>query len=367
MKAVLLADNLQKKISFVNHAVSQRSQLPILLNLLLSFENGFITISATDLEIGIIARISAKIEDEGQTTVPAKTFTELVNSLGKEKITLELEGSTLVLTGEHIRTTFPTTDPAEFPQIIGNMGEKKATLKKDALEKDMGKVVFAASLDMGRPALSGVYIKKEDSGFALVATDGYRLSVKKDFLSSDEKSESILVPSKIIREVLSLGGEEDSVDVYVSEKSNQVVFAIGDTMVVGRLIDMEYPEYGKLIPQDFGTKTTFDRTEFEKAVKQGSVFAREASNIVKLSIKKDKIIVSANAPSVGENIVEVEAKTDGEENDIAFNARYLLDLLGAVDDESLMFEMNGPLTPGVFKSEKDKNFLHLIMPIRVQT
>ncbi len=367
MKAVLLADNLQKKIAFVNHAVSQRSQLPILLNLLLSFENGFITVSATDLEIGIISKIPAKIEEEGEITVPAKVFTELVQSLGKEKITLELEGSTLVLKGEKIKTTFPTTPATEFPRIVGEMGEKKANIKRQDLERDMGRVVFAASLDMGRPALSGVFIKREGGSFALVATDGYRLSLKKDFLSSSEKSDSILVPSRVIREVLSINEEGDDVDVYVSEKNNQVVFEAGGTMVAGRLIDQEFPEYQKLIPLDFGTKTTFDRVELERAVKQGSVFAREASNIVRLAIKADKIVISANAPSVGENVVEVEAKTDGEENEIAFNARYLLDLLGAVEDDVMTFEMNGPLTPGVFKSEKDKNFLHLIMPIRVQT
>lgn len=367
MKAVLIADNLQKKISFVFHAVSQRAQLPILLNFLIIAKNGFIIISGTDLEIGIVTKIPAKIEEEGETSVPAKTFSDLVSSLTSEKIKLELLDSTLVLSGEGIRAVFPTSNPSDFPKIVAGTGKIKASIRKDVLDREMSKIVFAASLDMGRPALSGVFVKKETRGFAAVATDGYRLSLKKELALSDGGGvSSVLVPSRVIKELVLLGDSDKNVGIYISEENNQIMFVVGDTTLVGRLIDAEFPDYEKIIPQDFGTKSVFDRTEMLDAVKQGSVFAREASNIIKLSVKKDKIVVSANAPSVGEDWVEVSAKTQGEENEIAFNARYLLDLLSSMDDENLTFEMTGPLNPGVFKSEKDHSFLHLIMPIRVQ-
>ncbi len=365
MKSVVLAENLQKKISFVSHAISQRSQLPILLNFLLKAEGGFITLSATDLEIGIISKIPAKTEEEGETTVPAKTFLDFVSSLAKEKITLETEGSTLVLTTEKTKAVFPTSDPAEFPKIVDDRGEKKVSIKKEILEREMGRVVFAASSDMGRPALSGVLLRTDDGGTTLVATDGYRLSIKRNFLSTLGKNESLLIPARIIRELLSLDDSEEEVELSVSDKNNQVIFTQGDTTVVGRLIEPEYPDYQKIIPADFSLRTRFDRDEMIRAVKQGSVFAREASNIVRFSIKNDSIIISANAPSVGEDRVEVEAKTQGEENEIAFNAKYLLDFLSSVSDESLVFEMTGPLNPGVFKSEKDEGFSHIIMPIRI--
>lgn len=367
MKAIIIADNLKKKITYVFHAVSQRAQLPILLNFLIVAKNGLLTISATDLEIGIVAKIPAKIEEEGGACVPAKTFSDLVASLTSEKIKIELAGSTLVLSGVGIRAVFSTSDSSEFPKIVADAGKVKASIKKELLDREMSKVVFAASLDMGRPALSGVFVKKEAGGFTAVATDGYRLSLKKNLALSDASAVSqALVPSRVIKELALLGDSDKNVDVYVSEENNQIVFVVGDTTLVGRLIDAEFPDYEKIIPQDFGTKSIFDRSEMLDAVKQGSVFAREASNIIKLSVKKDKIVVSANAPSVGEDWVEVSAKTQGEENEIAFNARYLLDLLGSMDDENLTFEMTGPLNPGVFKSEKDTSFLHLIMPIRVQ-
>lgn len=367
MKSTIVTENLKRRIGQVSHAVSQRAQLPILLNFLISAKDGVLEISATDLEIGIIAKIPAKIEEEGETCIPAKTFADLIASLTCEKVSLETEGSTLILSGAGVRAVFPTTDSSDFPKITSGFGKARASIKREVLEKEMSRVVFAASLDMGRPALSGVFVKKEARGFAAVATDGYRLSLKKELAMVDGSGVSqVLIPSRVIRELVLMGNENDSVEIYVSSESNQVVFVAGDLTLVGRLIDAEFPDYEKIIPQDFGTRSIFDRSDMLSAVKQGSVFAREASNIIKLKILKDKIVVSANAPSVGEDEVEIPAKTQGEENEIAFNARYLLDLLSSVEDESLTFEMTGPLNPGVFKSEKDSSFLHLIMPIRVQ-
>jgi DNA polymerase-3 subunit beta len=162
--------------------------------------------------------------------------------------------------------------------------------------------------------------------------------------------------------------DEDAgdVDVYTSKEKNQIIFFQNDTILIGRLIEAEFPNYEKIIPADFSTKTIFDKDSLQKAIKAGYVFARQTAGIIKLSIKKERIIISANAPSVGKNQIEVEAKTTGEENEIAFNARYLLDFLSNTTGETVSFEMNGPLNPGVFKETEDPTFMHLIMPIRVQ-
>jgi DNA polymerase-3 subunit beta len=145
-----------------------------------------------------------------------------------------------------------------------------------------------------------------------------------------------------------------------------VLFFQGDTVLVGRLIEAEYPEYQKIIPSEFNTKTEVGREDLLKAIKIASVFARETANIIKFSIEKTKITVSANSPSVGQDSADVEAKTTGENNEIAFNAKYLLDILSTLDEEEVVFEMNGPLNPGIFKLKENNSFLHLIMPIRVQ-
>lgn len=368
MKADVLTDNLKKGLSIAFRAISTRSQLPVLLNFLLEAKNGFIYISATDLEIGITTKAPAKIEQEGATTVPAKTFLDLISSINEEKTTLSLSGSQLILSGKHLKTSFPTISAEEFPKILNEKGKKIALIKTKEALGALSRVVFAASLDMGRPALSGVLMKREGEGLILVATDGYRLSLRKNFmpLFKEGDIEGLIVPSRILRELVGFGEDSEEYDFYVSKETNQVVFSTKDVVLVGRLIEAEYPDYKKILPEDFETKAVFDRSDAQNAVKACSVFAREAANIIRVAVGKNKVVFSSSASSVGENEIDVEAVVEGEENEIAFNSRYLLDFLSSIDDQEIDFRMMGPLNPGVFRSPKDKDYLHIIMPIRIQ-
>ncbi len=373
MKVSLLSENLQKKLLYTYHAISSRSQLPILLNFLIEVKEGRVSISATDLEIGIITDITAKVDEEGSVAVPAKTFVELMGTISSGKINLETVGEGLVLTGEKTKTVFQTTPVDDFPKLYGDKGRQAMVLKKEKIEKDFSKVVFAASPDSERPALSGILIKEEKNGFLLVATDGYRLSLKKNALQNavrgkGEGGVSVIVPARVVRELIQMekGVETEDVRVYIAKEKNQIIFSQNDTTLIGRLIEAEFPNYEKIIPTDFSTKTTFEGEGFQRAIKAGYVFARQTAGIIKVSIEKDRVLVSANAPSVGENQIEVEAKTTGEENEIAFNARYLLDFLSNSTSETISFEMTGPLNPGVFRETDDPSYMHLIMPIRVQ-
>lgn len=375
MKLHVLSENLQKRLPFVSHAISNKSQLPILLNFYLEVIEGRFKIHATDLEIGIEIEVPANIEEAGGVTVPAKVFSELIATLPAGKITLQTTGTTLEVLSSKTRSVFQTIPKDEFPKLYEEKGEEVMVIKKDSLQEDFGKVVFAASVDTGRPALSGILIKKDEkekeTSFILVATDGYRLSLKNhqsDIVQRSQKAldKPILIPQRVIREVIGMKQDAGDISMFVSSSSNQVLFSQNDTTLVGRLIDADFPNYERIIPFDFGTKVVFDKEELQKAVKVCAIFARETANIVKLTFQKDKITVSANTPNIGENSVEVEAKLQGEENAIAFNARYLLDLFSNVTQNDMTFEMSGPLNPGVFKVKDDSTFLHLIMPIRVQ-
>jgi DNA polymerase III subunit beta len=368
LKTTLLIENLKSGVSLSHHAISSRNPLPILLNFLIEARDGNVIISATDLEIGIQVKIPAKIESEGQITVPAKTFMDLINSVDEEKVELEEVDGGLMLKAKRTKTHFPTLPASEFPRLYEEKGEKQAVFKKDLFDKAVSRVVFSAAQDTTRPALSGVLIKSEGKGISLVSTDGYRLSLKKDaVVKSPSKNEdsSLLVSARVIKEILAIKGAGE-MGIFTTASSNQVLFDLEDCIVVGRLIEAEYPEYQKIIPEEFTTKAQFDREEALSAVRSCSVFAREAANIIRLSIKDGIIVFSASASSVGENEVEIESKTTGEENEIAFNARYLLEFLSNVDDERISFEMTGPLNSGVFRVEGDVSYLHLIMPIRVQ-
>lgn len=371
MKVSFISDNIQKKIQFVNHAVSTRSQLPILLNLLIEAKEGKMVVSATDLEIGISIEIPAKVEEEGVVTVPAKTFIEIIGTIASGKISLETTREGLVLKGEKEKSVFQTSSAEEFPKLFEEKGEQIITLNKNQIKKDFPKIVFAASQDTERPALSGVLIRENEEGFILVATDGYRLSLKKHALKGvgkvkNEDKISLLLPARIIRELIQMEDGEEDILVFVAKDKNQIILSQDGITLVGRLIEAEFPNYERIIPADLSTKTTLERSVLQKAIKAGYVFARQTAGIIKLSIQRERVLVSANAPSVGENQIEVEAKTTGEENEIAFNARYLLDFLANSTSEEVSFEMTGPLNPGIFREQEDLSYMHLIMPIRVQ-
>ena len=367
MLVSFLSDNLVKKISFLNHAVSTRSQLPILSNFLLTAKDGKLTISATDLEMGIVSSIPANVEKEGSVTVPAKNFSDLFSNIVNQKITLEVVDNTLKLKGEKIKASFQTMPFEDFPKLYDQKGEEVLSIDKKDIEQFFARTTFAAAIDSSRPALSGVLLENQKTGMCFIATDSYRLSLQKTSLKPlKELEKAIVVPARIIKEMSFVKEEEGKIELFVSKENSQILIFQGETVIVGRLIDANYPEYSKIIPQNATTKVEVDRENLLNAIRICSDFARETANIVKFTIQKDKLIVSANSPSIGEDIVEVEAKLDGEENEIAFNAKYLIDILAILSEEDLVFEMTGPLNPGVIKIKNDNSFLHLVMPIRVQ-
>jgi len=369
MKVQILTTNLQTKLSFLNRAISPKSQLPVLQNFLIEAKNDKVKLSSTDLEIGIEIFCSGVITEEGETTVPAKLFTELINSLNDESLTLETDENTLEVKTKRTKSVFQTISSEEFPKLYEEKGDQLAVLDGKEVKKEFSSVVFAASNDTTRPALSGVLVRKEAEGFLLVATDGYRLSLRHYKTSANQtggESASFIIPARVFRELLSLKDDGSNIMVFVSQQNNQIMFQQDDTILIGRLIEAEFPNFEKIIPSDFSVSVSFEREELLKAVKICSVFAKDSANIIKLALSSDHITVSSGISAIGENTVRVEAKLSGEENEIAFNARYLLDVLSNVEENDLVFDMIGPLNPGVFRVQGDTSYLHLIMPIRVQ-
>jgi DNA polymerase-3 subunit beta len=272
MKLQIPTDVLQKKLPYVNHAVSTRSQMPILLNFHIQAKEGKLAIDATDLEIGIHTEIPAIVEEEGSTTIPAKTFSELIATLTQNAITIQTQDNSLVIKTAKTKNVFQTTDASEYPVLFEEKGVHLATLQKELFQKDFGNVYFAASVDTGRPALAGVYMKKEEDGFLLVATDGYRLSLKHYKTEIKGKEEALLekpllIPARVFKEAAAIREDENELSIFVAAEKNQVVFSQGETTLIGRLIDAQFPPYERIIPTDHAASVVFDREELLKAVK----------------------------------------------------------------------------------------------------
>ncbi|MDP2860523.1 MAG: DNA polymerase III subunit beta [bacterium] len=378
MKLTLLQENLIRGLNIVNRSVSSKPSLPILSNILLTAFENRLKLSSTNLETSITFWLDAKIEKEGKFTVPARVLTEFVSSLSPGVIEISLEGNLLVVSSANTKSSFNGLSADEFP-AIPEAGETKTPLFFETLLPAVEKVGFAAAADEFRPALTAILFRIAEKETEVVATDGYRLSLVKipgetlSFPVGEKKD--FLVPAKTMVEVVRIAAEtlkgkgekKPQLSVSFLSKESQLIFATTEAEIVSRLIDAEFPQYSRIIPAEWKTRITVGREELTQAVKIASIFSRENANIIRWKITKEGLKVSAASSQVGENSSLVGIKLEGEENEIAFNARYPIELLSALSEETeLVFEMSGPLNPGVFRIPGNDNFLHLIMPVRLQ-
>lgn len=369
--------NLARALSIVLRSVSSRVNLPILSNIKLSstpMKSGStkkeVTLSATNLETGIIYNLEAKVDEIGDITIPARVFSELVSNLPAQPVKIiQKELSIQVVCGKH-KATLAGMDAKEFPDIPQLSNKPTISLDSKLLNEAIKLVSFAAASDEGRATLTGVLFDLSGQNLVLVATDGYRLSHQK--ITLDKKvteTFQVIVPAKTLTELSRLIDEQKdqkTVSVLLTKEQNQIIFEIGGIILVSRLIEGQFPAWQKVIPQGSNTKAQIPIDDFAQAVKIAAVFAKDGANVVRLGFDQSGISISSSVKQLGEQTSQVETKVDGDRNDIAFNVRYLLDLMSHIKEPELEFSMTEPLSPGLFKSAQNPNFIHVIMPIRLQ-
>lgn len=364
MLLTILQENLADGLKTVSSFVPSSPQLPLLESLLIRAEKGTLSFTATDLSIGARVKARAKVEEEGALAVKAKNFVSLVNQLPPGKILLKKEENKLIVESEKTRAEFNISEPDDFPKL--KEGEEKATLNKEQLREVSEKVCFAAAGDETRAVLTAVKIEKRNGEQRTIATDGFRLSVKelkKEFVSEEE---DVLVPARLFPELVRIIQPEEKIGIGKEKEGKTLILTFGDVLINAQLIEGVYPEFEKIIPQNFSTRAVFDRKEFDRSVRTAAIFARESSNIVRLKFEDNRIEISANSPQVGAHKTKFPAKIEGEDLKAAFNHRFLLEYLKSAAGEEIVFESAGPLKPGVFKNPDDPTYLHIIMPVRVQ-
>jgi DNA polymerase-3 subunit beta len=369
VKLSVMQENLARGLSVVSRAVSNRSTLPVLANVLLKTEDAGLKLTATNLEIGITYWVPGKIETDGATTVPAKLLTDLVNSLpAGDRVDLELQaGDVLHLRCGRFESHIKGIDADEFP-AIGAAGERPTTrIAQNVLRRALAETAFAAASDEARPILTGVLARFEGDQLTLAAADNYRIAVKTIPILDAVPETSVVVPARALNELARiLADVEDPVEVVLAGGRNQILFHLDGIDLVSRLIDGQFPNYQQVVPQSHTTRAVLDREELLRAVRPAALIAHESANIVKLQVNTESepgITVSANA-EVGDHVGQVEAAVEGDGTTIAFNARYLADVLTNVTADQFALELNGPLSPGVFKPVGDDHYIHVVMPVR---
>lgn len=371
MKLSLLQENLNTALSNVSRFVSSKNQLPILNNILLSTDNGRLKLSATNLELSINYWIGAKIEEDGTITIPSKEITEFVSYLTAGKIDISLKNNNLLnLASSKTESTFTTNPSTDYPDFPVLNPETCFELDLNVLTQAISQIAFSAAIDDSRPVLTAILCQFTSENLTIVATDGFRLSFKNIKLTTpiNLKTDQItfLIPAKSLLEVTKLAKNNSKIKIGLTVDEHQVVFVLDDVELISRLIEGDYPDYKRIIPESFTTKIFINKDEFTQAVKIASVFAKESANIVRLNIKSNSIELTANAPQIGQNKASVDAKIEGEGLEIAFNYKFLMDFLNVCKSQEIVIELNESLTPAFFHDLSDKDFSHIIMPVRLQ-
>lgn len=375
MKVSVLQENLAHGLSIVSRAVSPRSTLPVLSNVLVATDEGRLRLSATNLELGITCWIGAKIQEEGSTTVPARTFTDLVGTLSDKQVDMALNTRTQTL---NVRcgasnTDLKCIDSQEFPPMPVADVSQGLQMNVADLKEMIQQVVFAASSDEARPILTGVLISINGNKITLAAADGFRLSVRKAELSSAaSRPIKAVIPARALSELARIAGDgNQTLTMNLPPGRGQVIFRMSDAELVSQLIEGTFPDYEQIIPRRCDTRAVLSTSTFLKACKQAEIFAREGSHIARISItpggelKPGTVEISGQSEETGFNQNVVDASIEGPALLIAFNVRFLREVLDVVRSPNVALETTSETSPGVIRPVGEDDYLHVIMPMHL--
>jgi DNA polymerase III subunit beta len=377
MKVSSLQENLARGLATVGRAVPVRSTLPQASHVLLETDAGRLKLVATDLTIAVTCWIGATVEEEGAITVPARLLTDFVASLPNEKIDLGVSGRAKQLHLQCARNeaTIAGMDAADFPPVPSVAEGLTLSLAPGILRRAITQVQFAAASDDTRPVLTGIHTLAEGNVLTLAAADGFRLAVHHLPLDQDvaEKVE-VIIPARALREIERLLGEDDEpVEMAINAARSQVLFRLKTVEVVATLIQGTFPNYSQLIPQSYASRAEIDMKQFLQETRIAAIFARDGAGIVRLQMEPGegenavgKLTISARAEEIGDHRGDMDVKLEGEASKIAFNSRYLQDVLSVLESQQVVLETTNPSSPGVIRPLGDERYVHVVMPMFVQ-
>jgi len=376
MKLSCLQENLNRGLSIVGRAVATRTTLPITNNVLLVAEEGRLKLVATNLEMAISCWIGAKIEEEGSITVPARLLTEFVSSLPSDTISINLspQTKTLGLKCARFEARISGIDAKDFPPIPSIDDGITTKIEVEALRQGINQVVFAAATEESRPVLTGVDAQFDGGTLTLAAADGFRLAVLKlPVTNSVSQKTEVIIPARTLAELNRLiGDQEETVDITLNPNKSQILFRLKSVELVSQLVQGTFPNYSQLIPKSYNTRVIVNKDDFLRATKTASIFARDGSGIVRLVVtpgsesNPGKISVSARSEEIGDDVGEIDATVEGDEAKIAFNGKYLTDVLSVLREAQVALETTSPSSPGLIRPVGADNYTHVVMPMFVQ-
>jgi len=359
---------LHEAVQTVTRAVSSRSTLPILSNILVEAEDSQAILSASDLEIGIQRRLNLEVEEEGSTTVPARLLHEVINSFPEARVTLEVDDRDLIkVTCEKSEYNLHGLPADEFPVIPEITDATSLPVRQGLLRDLIRQTVFATSTDETRAILTGALLVVEKQMIRLVATDTHRLALRTGELDrpTPVSVSDVIIPARAFNEVARLLTDDEEAEMRLDIADNQVQFVVGETTIISRRIEGQFPNYLKVIPADYEKVLTLNTALFRSSVRRCAIVAREDANKVILRTAGGTLTLTAESQVVGRAHEEIPVELEGEEVEIAFNAQYLLDVLNVIDTEQFRLELGGPLNPGAIKPIGGADYVYVLMPMQI--
>ena len=368
----VLQENLARSLNIVTKAVDGNPPLPVLANVLLETEDSRLKLSATNLEMSITAWIGARVEQAGSITLPARTFSELVGSLSRERVDFRLDASTHTM---QVRCGIQTSnvrgiDAAEYPPINHNE-EIDLHMEGKTLNEMIVQTAFAAAREQNRPILTGIYLQLEGETMTMAAADGYRLAVRTASIDkSFDARRDMVIPARTMTELARIVEEDQEVGIAMPSGRSNVSFSMPNVQVTTQLLEGRFPDFASIIPRSFVTTTTLYTEDLLIVCTRAEIFARDNANSASLHVKPapqagepSEVLIVGKSAERGDSEGMLDATAEGEALDISFNIRYLIDVLRVIREDRVVFESNGPENPGVLRPENREDFVHVIMPM----
>lgn len=367
MKFQIVASRLLELLQIVLGAVPSKSTLPILGNVLLEAKETEIQLAATDLEISISSSIEIAPQEKGATTIPAKTFAEIMRELPETEVLVSTENDRLQIstkTGEYKISGIPAD---EFPRIAEYNSAKELKIPSGDFVKMVRKTSFAVSVDESRPALNGILWQTSGDKMIMVATDGHRLAkIALENTRLRGVTDDIIVPPKAVNAVVRLMSDSHKeIGIVFGEKN--VMFRVGRTIVSSKLFEGPYPNFDQVIPRDNDKRLIINREGLMSAVRRVSILSNSLTHQVKFSLSKNRLLLSAtNVDLGGEAKEELPCEYKDEKMELGYNAAYIEEILRQTDSDEVVFELSSPVSAGiVYSADRTEDYLCLIMPLRL--
>jgi DNA polymerase-3 subunit beta len=367
MRLSCLQKELANALNITNKAVGFNNTLPVLNNVLVKAEGKKLYFTTTNLEIAISCWIDADIKNEGEITIPSKLLTNYVGYLKDKDVKMAVEeGGGVLLETSDSKTKIKGIPSSEFPSIPAVEKEGGFVIQVKDLSSAISQVVFATAVNTTRPILTGVYFSINKDELKMVATDSYRLAEKTLKIKNSVGDTTCIVPGKTILElgtILSLVKEDSEVTVVISK--NQIFFGIDKIEITSRLIEGQFPNYQQVIPKDSKTKITLNVGELSLALKRINLFAKENNNKILLQVNSGGVSITTDTTQYGVGEIEIKTKVEGENNEIALNSQFILDVLANIGASDVICELGAKSSPAIFKSNEKSDYIHIIMPLKI--